>query len=79
MKKGISLEEHIMCGAILKRMGNDISKLLTLMSVGYTSNSKLNKKLWRIRDDIVSVKSEAENAMFREHPEKASIKVYYGN
>jgi hypothetical protein len=79
MKKGISLEDHIMCGAILKRMGNDISKLLTLMSGGYTLNSNLSKKLWRIRDDIVSVKSEAENAMFREHHEKASLKYYYGD
>jgi len=78
MKKGIPFEDHVKCGEIVKRIRCDMLELINLMSGGYTVNSKLGKRLWRMRDDIDFIKSEAENAMFREHPTQASIKIYYG-
>lgn len=78
MKKGISFEDHVKCGEIVKRIRCDVFELINLMSGGYALNSRLSKRLWRMRNDIDFVKSEAENAMFREHPTQANINIYYG-
>ena len=76
-KTGLTFEQHLTLGRRLREINNEITEMYVLLVNAYPL--KLNgPHVLRVRDGLSRLRSSLEDIMFREHPYKATTKVYYG-
>lgn len=77
-KQGLTFEQHIELGRTLNEMRDLLIKATNLMQRGYGKTYWI-RRYYIIDRNISEYKSQFENLMFDEHPEKADMEVYYGD
>lgn len=77
MAKKLSMDEHLELAADLRSIRRGISAIYGKIS-GCRLTTRVGRKLYSAELKLQEVKSELEDVMFRDHPEEASLDVYYG-
>jgi hypothetical protein len=80
MKERLTIEDHKKYGEMLKKMYLDSMELFIAFSNSYPKSSRVVRKLRTLHEIVIQVKSDAENELFRSHPEigQEGLDFYYG-
>lgn len=76
VRKQATMQEWEEMGEAAKQLRNQIEEFTNLMT-GKTKASTL-KKAMNLMMRLSRLRSDLENEMFQQHPDKASIEVFYG-
>lgn len=76
-KAGLTMKEHREVGARLYVLRNELWGITVLLSRAYPIQSPICRLVERMARTADELRSNLENAMFREHPKDAEIRVYY--
>lgn len=77
-KPGLTLERHQEVGAELREMYHRLQSLAVEFSHAYPMSDGAYQELNKAVKALGSVRSGAEDNLFREHRDRATTKVYYG-
>lgn len=75
----ITVERYHELGLRIRQLNDEFIHLCVEMGKHYPVQSKLNILLNKVERDLRNLRSEAEDQMFRDYPEQASIRIFYGS
>lgn len=76
-KTGLTFEQHLALGRRLRGMTEEVTKLIVLLGRAYPIKNYEPYAL-KVLGGLCRLRSNLEDDMFREHPDRANLKVYYG-
>lgn len=76
-KPGMNLERHQEIGLELALMCDRLTSLTTEVANAYPKESEFCRQMERLLSQLRKVRSEGENAMFKQHGEAGSTFFYY--
>jgi hypothetical protein len=76
-KNGLTMEQHREIGSTLHAMRDYCEHLSAIMGRAYPSRSPVLRSLSYVRMYLSKLRSELEDAMFKEHPNEGDLHVYY--
>lgn len=76
-KPGLSLEEHRALGARLKRLNDEMQDVMMQLSRVYPVKS-YEVPILKVMHYLGRLRARMEDKMYSEHPDGASLDIYYG-
>ena len=77
-KKGLTLEEHRKAGILMKQAYENTVKLTVIFANAYSRATGPYTSLDKAMMALRKAKDIADDLLFKEHPDRADAKTYYG-
>jgi hypothetical protein len=76
--KGLTLDEHRAAGILMKQSYEDTLQLTVLFAKAYPHTTGPYVELVKAKEALLKAKDIADDLLFKEHPDLADAKTYYG-